>query len=253
MNRDEALGRRLKKARLKLGFSLDQIYKSIKVHPQILESLEDDKIDPKLGEIYIKAFLKKYSNFLGFKTDDILSEFIAKRPLPKKIQTESLITIGDEKRRRSVIIKDKFKKSVLPVAILSALLLTVFIIGYAGFRLVRGFSKFQTTPSETVTDQTSAAMVEPSSLIPADQPLVLKVETSDAVWLRVKSDGKVVFEHTLPKGSVESWRAEDELELWAGRAEALDLTLNDSPLGSPGSGLIKKITISREGLQIEKR
>jgi hypothetical protein len=83
--------------------------------------------------------------------------------------------------------------------------------------------------------------------------LLLKAETKDKVWLRVKSDGKVIFENTLGKGSVKTWEAKDELELWVGRGDALDLTLNDNHLGSPGRGRIRRVIINREGMKIQKK
>ena len=39
--------------------------------------------------------------------------------------------------------------------------------------------------------------------------------------------------------------------LWVGKAEYLELILNGHPLGSPGRGVIKDITITRKGLEVK--
>jgi hypothetical protein len=69
----------------------------------------------------------------------------------------------------------------------------------------------------------------------------------------VKSDGKIIFENTLAKGSVENWQAKENLELWIGRADALDLTFNGKHIGSPGSGRIRKVIFDHSGMKIVKK
>lgn len=243
MKKEETIGSRLKKARIKLDLTFDEVYKAIKIHPKILESLEEDRADPTIGEIYIKGFLKKYAKFLGFDADSIVSQFATGSSFkePKRI---GLINIGKEKHT-VLIVKERFKKSALPLIAGLALISTIFIIGYSGYRLINELSGLFKRAEKVET---------PSPLIvPKNLPLTLKVETKDDVWLRVKSDGKVIFEHTLPKNSHESWEAKDELELWVGRAEALKLTLNDKILNLQGRGRIRKIIIDHQGLRVEKK
>lgn len=261
MKKEETLGRALKKARLKLGLTFEEIYKDLRIHPKILKALEEDKIDPHIGEVYIKGFLKKYAGFLGFETDKVLYSFTQRPPLREPLRGP-FIDI-DKKKSPPLIIKDRFRKSILPLTAIIALALTISLISYAGAQLIIEFKKFRPRLSRTLTGANIKRIAErespnvkglgPFLAIPQDQPLILKVATKDKVWLRVKSDGKVIFEHTLPKGSVEKWQAQDGLELWVGRAEKLDLTLNNNYLGSPGRGRIRKIIIDRKGLRIEKR
>lgn len=256
MKKDETIGGRLRKARLKSGLTLEEVYKNLKIHPKILEDLEDNRIDPRIGEIYVKAFLKKYANFLGFETDKILSEFTTKRLQAKEPKREIFINIGREKKSPHSIIKNRFKRSLLPLIAIFGLLFTVSIISYAGFRLITEFKRLRPTFSDALTkkDKPKAdAPKDDSLVIPKNEPLVLKVETKDKVWLRVKSDGKVIFEHTLPKGSIENWHAKDKLELRLGRPEAVVLTLNDKRLSLPDRSRIKNIIIDHKGLRVEKR
>ena len=204
---------------------------------------------PNTGKIYKRVFTRKYGAYLGLKIDKTLFESLSEEP------TDNVLDNLNKEKPAPPIIKDNFKRSLLSFVAVFALVFTLFVIGYAGhrfIRLIRGFSR----PSSDVTivtetEKTSAKA--PLFPIPTNEALRLKVETTDAAWLRVKSDGKVIFERTLPKDSAKEWTADNELEIWAGRAEALDLALNGRQLGSPGRGRVRKIIIDHEGMRVEKR
>ena len=144
MKKLETIGTRFKKARIKSGFTFDDIYKSIKVHPHILEALEEDKIDYGIGEVYMRGFLKKYAKFLGFQSDKILSEFSNNaNVLPEEPRERNFISIDMEKDTPPLIIKDRFKSSMLPLVAVFGLLFILSIIGYAGSRFVKEIKKFR--------------------------------------------------------------------------------------------------------------
>ena len=90
-------------------------------------------------------------------------------------------------------------------------------------------------------------------LVSKKETLKLTVRAADNSWMHVKTDGKIIFQSILQKGSQETWQANDKIELWVGNASALDLTLNGHPLGSPGRGVIKNILITREGMSKETK
>lgn len=68
----------------------------------------------------------------------------------------------------------------------------------------------------------------------------------------LKTDGKVVFQGILKKGSSESWQAKNKIEFSLGNAGVVDLEVNGKhimPLGRKGQA-IKNIEIDKEGLKI---
>ena len=91
---------------------------------------------------------------------------------------------------------------------------------------------------------------KPAINIPLNKPLVLTVKAKDNVWMEVKSDGEVIFRNILSNGTLETWKAEEKIELWVGNASALELMLNDIPLGSPGRGVKRGIIISHKGMKL---
>ncbi|NQT06000.1 MAG: DUF4115 domain-containing protein [Candidatus Omnitrophica bacterium] len=264
MKRNETIGGRLKKAREAKSLTLEKAHKDLKIHPRILESLEEDRIDHSIGEIYVKVFLKSYTKYLGLDPNKMLYDYSKTSDTSlRESERDAFAKIGSERKSPPLIIKDRFKKSILPITAGLALILIVSIISYASFRLIAEFKNLnakRSAASESRTglpvDSGKAALTIPAAATQKAaeaRPVTLKVETTDDAWLRVKSDGNVIFVQTLPKGSVETWGADEELELWVGRAEALELTLNGKRLGSPGRGRIRRLIINKNGFKIGKK
>ncbi len=57
------IGERLNQARLAQNLSIEQVSAKTKIRPHILEAIEAGRHDV-LPEVYIKSFIKTYSNFL---------------------------------------------------------------------------------------------------------------------------------------------------------------------------------------------
>ena len=68
--------------------------------------------------------------------------------------------------------------------------------------------------------------------------------------MKIAKDGQTVFEGTLQKGRSSSWSANKKIDLWLGRAEALNITVNGYKIGSVGKGRLRNLVITRDGLRI---
>jgi cytoskeletal protein RodZ len=73
-------------------------------------------------------------------------------------------------------------------------------------------------------------------------------------WIEVKTDDKVVFQMTLSKGSMESWNADNHIELSGRNLDQLDMEINGKHIGTLGSAerRIRKVLITQEGLTVKK-
>ena len=264
----DSVGKRLKDARLKMGLSHDQVYTDLKIFPEVLRAFEDDAVSPHIGDVYIKGFLKKYADFLGFDGDQMTSEFLSST-WHQEDKEESLIDAATRTKSISPVRKNIFEKYTWLTTTL-AIILIMGLILYAGSRLVKeikalaskGPVRVEGKPvagrtarrkAESPRRLTPAVRAAKGAGVPTKDLLVLKANTTDKVWLRVRSDGKTIFESTLDKGSSRIWEAKNELELWVGRGDALKLTLNDSYIGSPGSGSIRSVIINHEGMKVRKK
>jgi len=67
----------------------------------------------------------------------------------------------------------------------------------------------------------------------------------------VKKDGVVLFNRVLAKGLVESFTADDKIEIYVAKAEAIELVLDGKSLGSPGKGVIKNLEVTKKGIRIK--
>lgn len=263
----DTVGNRLKKARLDLGVTYEQAYADLKIRPDFLRALEDNRIDSNIGDVYIKAFIRKYAEFLGFESDKIINELISSGVF-MRIPKEDVIKY--EKKEKISVPRDmkQFEQSIFHLVAAFAIMLMSFVILYAGFRVIAEFRELVSRPAvssgseETgkAKESVDAGPIRVPAVVdrktvraPLLRPVVLKVSTVDKVWVRVKSDGKTIFENILAKNSQHEWQADKELELWVGRGEALNLTLNGEYLGSPGSGSIRSIKVTSEGIKVRKR
>ena len=59
-----SIGNTLKDARNKKTLSYDEVHAKIKIHPRVLQLLEEEKFDKLPSPLFAKSFLKSYAEFL---------------------------------------------------------------------------------------------------------------------------------------------------------------------------------------------
>lgn len=238
------IGQRLRLTREAKNLSLDDVHRGTKIHAKILSSLEEDKFSEILNPIYIRSFLKRYSHYLGLSSDQILKEYAALN----SSSAEQAASIDRKRPPAETKINLKSAASIF-AAILFASAFAWFLVTVKPAKYLKAVKiKRQAAPPKNARIDEAAQAKERPLIVPKNTPLKLTVKASDNSWMHIKSDGKIVFQGVLQKGSKETWEANDKIELWTGNASALDLTLNGRPLGSPGKGVIKNILVTREGI-----
>jgi hypothetical protein len=81
-------------------------------------------------------------------------------------------------------------------------------------------------------------------------PLKLDLLSLNRVWVREIKDQTDSTEYILPKGGRHSLSARTQVELVIGRADALEIWLNDSNLGVMGSqNQVARVVINQNGIQ----
>lgn len=249
----EPIGSQLKQAREAKGISIEQAQKDTRIHANILKALEEDRIkEISSGSIYIKSFIKKYADYLGLDGASLAEEYFKGHP---KSAEQILILRGESVPFR------------FPIKRLVSIGVTILIIVF-GFRLlvlvgVNAKAKLKSRPNvakkvdikqskqlpKVASSETKIPLAAP---IQKGQSLILAIKTNNDVWLKVISDGIVIYENILKRGSQESWRAAQSLEISTGRAEALNAELNGTKLGPLGKGVVKGILITKDGVKLPK-
>ena len=88
-----AIGEKLKKTREEKGLSLGDVYSATKIQEDILKKLEQDSFDSLPNPIYIKSFLRKYAQFLGLDSEEIIQQFLS----PELQSAHQELVIEEEK------------------------------------------------------------------------------------------------------------------------------------------------------------
>jgi len=249
------LGKKLREARERKGVSLRQIANSTKISARVLEALERNDISRLPGGIYGRAFVRSFAAEIGLDPEVVIQEFIAQFPddsvtagHPKSEQIEDNESLESDRRMASTFLR--LLALSVPIAI---------VVVY--------FTAASRRQSEVVPDRPAAAAVQepvkapaaPESVQPpsSDAPppgdqtpgdrLNVALSTSRPCWVVATADGKRQIERLFRPGDQETLDVRRELELTAGDAEALTLTINGAParpLGKPGEVVTARITLA---------
>ena len=285
----EKIGETLKDARDKKSITIDQVQKQTRIHSTVLKALEEGRCDSMLTPTYVRSFLKKYAEYLGLDARQVLNEYAKLRPaqpasslalankeprapsidLPKffllvrralvaAIVIALVIFVGSKaigllKRAKAARPAPASKKSatVTRQAPAPAKKKTA-----PKARLPESEAK-QIAPKPASVQKEPAAKVQTTvkaastAVIPKGTPLKLLIKVNQTVMVKVSTDGKLLFSRVLYRGAVESFTAEERINIYVAKAEAIELFLNGRSLGSPGRGLIKNIEITRNGLKLK--
>ena len=239
-----SVGDRLRAAREQKKLSIEDVHRVTKIQKSILQAIEQGRVEDLLDPAYVKILVKKYGAFLGMEGNVLAQGYAsgsswAGTAQGPKLAVETEITVYKQKR----------PALAWAIPALAALLglVGVGVLGYLVVDLAGNLRQ-----QRNLSAQASSAAgkpAEPELIVPISKPLKLSIQTTADVWLQVKSDGAVIFQNVLPKGSREGWTAQKELELWTGNAGAMKLSLNGTPLEGLGRGVKKGVRVTHRGIE----
>ncbi len=259
------IGPALKEARSKKSVSYDDVHLKTKIHPRILQLLEEEKFDKIPSPLFVKSFLKTYAEYLELSPEELVGAY-EKRNGGREVEQTMYIPSTIERQNAAAAINRQY--IVIPIACAIA-----GILLYMGYDMLRHMKPWKVNNRATVAIKKN---IGKPAVIPAPKPLEkekkqgewlrsveqgnfpklskrtrldLTIRAIDDVWMRVTCDGKVLYESILKKGNIETWVAENKIEIWSGNSSNMALTLNKSSLGSPGKGVVKKMVISHDGVR----
>ena len=256
-----SIGSILKDARERKAVSFEDVHTKIRIHPRVLQLLEDNKFDKLPSPLFVKSFLKSYAEFLEINPGELLEAYEKEgRQEPEQILFIKSAEIREKVRRRSSVDQRFFLVPLLVAAGALAAGAAFFALRAAGHMGVSKAPVSAASKSKPTAIVSQAKAKSDSWIRSAGQgnfpalekgdPLKLKVKALDNVWLRVTCDGKVLFQSILKKGALETWNAISSVEIWTGNSSNMVLSLNGFSLGSPGKGVVKKLTVTHQGVKI---
>jgi len=265
-----SLGQVLREGRKRQGLSLEQVEERTKIRGKYLEALESGNYDQLPEEVYTRGFVRNYALLLGLDLEEVL------RVYDLEAGAEGGQEEGGQSRPQVVETASlPLERPWLSMDLLVALVILMGILGF-GYYLYGRFILGSAGPVGLVTNETGSssasavsgpsAAATPSLTItvegmvptptmagtesPALPPLILsltptvpssrvqvRIKTIERVWLRVRVDGKQVFEGVLDSGFSQVWEGRREVYFRCGNAGGILATVNgreQGPLGGPG-------------------
>ncbi|MCA9401476.1 MAG: helix-turn-helix domain-containing protein [Candidatus Omnitrophica bacterium] len=277
-------GEQLKKIREERGISLDTIHEATKIPLDALKAIEEGYNVRTLSPFYYRGFIKIYAAYLNIDATDILDDF-------KKVSLPKQTTLAEDNFKFNIegwFTKTFTKQRKQRIVIVIGIGLSLFLIFKAVTFLIHLFSsnpsrttkkvsanktpgaalpqntedkkkiKVQVVTPQTQTaepvqsPQTNPAVPAAVTSTPVTKDVTLTVRAKQDSWLRVKSDGNVVFQSTLQRGSVETWIADDQIEISGRNISQLEFELNGKWIGSLGRNdrKAKLVTVTKDGLKV---
>jgi cytoskeletal protein RodZ len=256
-----SIGLKLKTAREKKGITIDQAQRQTHIHSTVLVALEAGRSDEVLTPTYVKSFLKKYSSYLGLNKDELISEYFTIHP--ELAQPDVSLGIKTDVIRQRVDMSGYIGMFGKMIVILMCLAVAVALVKVSiGF--VKSHKAPRTTKTAAVAKQFKAPLAkqpqkkqdekQQSSLqvvIPQNEQISLTMKVREQVYVGVKRDGVVLFKRLLPKGTTETFTADEKLDISIAKAKAVELVLNGRPLAPLSKGTIRDLEITRKSIKVK--
>jgi cytoskeleton protein RodZ len=190
------IGGTLREARTRSGLELDDVAAATRIRKKYLAALEDERLGALPEDVYARAFLRTYADFLGLDGDLYAAELNARleasRPPPPPPPPEPRFTVPRLDRR------------ALAVAGAAGALLFVGLVAWRG-----GDSGMRVPPQSTVgvvaATKTIPSARRPPTQVASSAPsgrIVLAATRGDC-WLSVRAgsrEGRVLYEGMLQAG-----------------------------------------------------
>ncbi len=244
------VGEKLKKAREKKRLSLEQVSQKTKIHPKILEAIEEDRAHHTLSKVYIKGFLKSYAHLVGVGEEEVLQEYPlegAQGSPPPPSMPETFESSSWEEERG---VAPWVVRTIVFILIFGAL----FIVG-TGVSKMRGEKQSRVEIHPLSPAVPKRGWVSYPFHISKNEPLTLKLRATENSWISVSADNHLMYQGLLTKGKEEAWTATQSFELSLSDGGAVSFGLNRKSLGILGEKgrPLEKLVMTRDGWTLKEK
>ena len=266
------VGEYLKKEREKQGITIDEAAKVTRIRKAYLQAIEDGNFDMQ-SPVFIKGFLKSYSQFLGLDADVVLERYSGGTAIEKEVKP----AVAEEEKKQKPA--PSYNKYVLPAIVALSLVTLIIMISIVNRKTEMApksapLKEAKVAPREPMANATShvlpvpvkekpfhplTTLVAPKTKPPVavsippikpaqapEKPLkkyTLVVTARELTWLRVTVDSSNPVEVLMKNGEVTTWFADNKITLVAGNAGGIELNLNGKPLErlGPSGKVVTKV------------
>ncbi len=273
----------LKQAREAKGISLRTVHEATKIPLDALHAIEEGYTIRTLSSFYYRGFIKIYAQFLNVDPKNVLEETESQRSSRRYTQ-ESKSGSSSVSAFRAVPGLSSEVLMNVGKFILAVFVLVIFfkIVGFVFYKITHRVKAPETTLSPTIPEATSSkkpiklvtkvtkepsqAQAVPLTTSSSAKPVATKqsersvlhnvnvsVKAKKDSWLRVETDGNVVFQSVIKRGGVETWSAKEKVEISGKNIADLNFEFNGKVIDSLArkDRRAKKIIITKDGFTVQ--
>lgn len=239
----------LRLARMTQRLTIAQIASATRIQTTYLEAIEDDDYTSLPSPLHARAFLRGYARYLELPDSEALVAWYDRERSPRSQQP----VVGTKKRYRR--FSWRWPAGFFTILGLTFLLL-IILVGPphwlpSNVQELRGSSpKPISTPAIPEGKLRGFAL---GGIRPQNDPtisksstvgtgVVVRIEASEGVWIRVVVDGQLAQEGLLATGERAQWSGNQSIYIRSGNARALWIVVNGRYLGPLGThdGVIER-------------
>ena len=256
----EEIGRTLRETRERLGLTLDEAERTIRIRASRLETLERGEFDSLPSQVQARGFLHNYAEFLGIDPEELLRRYDESRQ-PKR--RRSLVARGSSQTAvkknaaRRIRMPSWFSPDILVVAIIVLGVIVVLIWGGRKLYATIGSGEdaaavassadaislptATNTPSPAVSalaDRTQLTTEEPTAtstlILNVLDQVNLQVIAERESWVQVLVDGEETFKGRMGAGERYDYLGEERVEVFTGNGGGIRVIFNGQDQGLMG-------------------
>lgn len=234
----------LQQKRLEKNISLETIAQETRIPLRLLKAMEAGNLADLPEDIYIRAFIKQFADYLGLAGDELASQF-------------PIYTNFRQSKHYFWIPLPSFQ--LRPFHLYVFYILLVFVSVRAIANSVQPSNNLQVIQIETESKpkikptppgKSVSPTKPPASKTVANKPttektpsVTVEIKLEDQSWLKVVVDGKTEFEGIVSKGTEKTWVANQQLTIRAGNAGAVLVAYNQQKAKQLGKlGQVQEVT-----------
>jgi cytoskeletal protein RodZ len=255
------IGSHLQEVRQKNGISIEQVSMHTRIKPAFLLALEEGQAEELPEAIFVQGFVRRYAEGMGLNGVNLADKFSPLLPavevrnedlnLEKKsslyiplavpyllllaVASLGLFFILNPRQTKESIAQKPVTSTIQPTTTNSPTNLNRESPRSTVISNPTSIASTTATREPTPTPTSIASTTATTEPTPAPTPVIVGsgvetgIELQDESWIRVKVDGKTVFEGTLKKGEKQNWTAQKEISIRSGNAGAVLVSVNKQP------------------------
>jgi len=123
------IGATLREARMRARIDITEVEVRTKIRAKYLRAMENEEWDMLPGPVYVKSFLRTYSDYLGLDSRMLIDDYRRRFERPSDLEPRPLATLGRERERDRAPRGPLLPPWAVVGLVLLAIVVALFIVG----------------------------------------------------------------------------------------------------------------------------